>query len=221
MKKAPAAALFEEGPEEDEEKDDRHDDAYGDAEDAFRRDVHLVEDPVDVVSPVAEAAGDEIAEIGVEEKQARHDRQGPADGAPRGIEDHDDAQTCQDLVEHREIAHPVDEVLEVPDDVAADHDGKPRPEPVDPGQGLCLREKGIGHEDDEEAQHEDGGPLDHRRQGKVKHGGDDEQRDAGAGHADEALQKPVALVEGRRLLLGAEDLVGDFRGVCHGVSFRA
>ena len=160
------AGAVQEGPEEEEEEDEGGGHAQRRAEQAFGGQVHLGDDTLHAEAAMPQHAGDEVAELGIEQKDHRHQGDGQAHDAPCGLQHQHDGRAAEIKVHVRGRAGVQDDDVIVPGDVAADGRAGDGKDDVVSGQ-LVDRVRTGRIEQIDQRQHEAqmDGALELRREG--------------------------------------------------------
>ena len=133
----------QEGTEQDEQEDEGGRHAQRHAEQAFRGQIHVRDDTLHGETGVPQHAGDQVAELGVQQEDHGHQGDGDAHDTAGRLQHQQDGRTAHDEVQlggRTGIQH--NDVI-LPDDVAADHGPGDGQDGVIPGQ-LVHVARGAG-----------------------------------------------------------------------------
>src|SRR5262249_4114795 len=147
------AGVGEDRAVDGEEDDEGGRDVEGGAEDALQRHVELPHQSLHVVSAVRERRGDPRAGEGVDDEGRHHPGQDQPRGAAYPLQDEQDEDHAKDEVEPGGLDRPLDELVEVGQEISDGGDAEQRQHHVVPADAVPLRAHG-GEEQVEEEEHE-------------------------------------------------------------------
>src|SRR5690606_23896051 len=114
--------------------------------DALGGEEHLGDDALQVTSGVAEGLRQILTKVAVQQRDGRQQRHYPADGTPRGFQQHDDGDAADDQVGQGGITDPVDQVIEGHIQVETAGDGRQDQRNIDQQASIGILDGGKEQE---------------------------------------------------------------------------